>query len=74
MIPAQLTDREDDPIHLPEGHSVHLPVLFLDLFVVVRVVLVVALVEHSQHRLAVTVSGGYWMPTLRKRIPCEQIL
>jgi len=63
MIPAELADRVDDPIHLLQGHAVHLPVefveVFLDLFIVVGVVLVVALVEHGQNRLTVAVAG--WM-------------
>ena len=61
MICTQLTDRVDDLIHLPEGHAVHLPVefveVFFDLLIIVRVVLVVALVEQGQNRLAIAVVG-----------------
>lgn len=57
MIPAEFTDRVDDLIHLPEGHSVHLLVegikIRFDLFVV-WVVFAVAFVEHGQDRFAVT--------------------
>ena len=62
MMPAELTDGIDDLIHLPEGHAVHLPVelieVFLDLLIIVRVVLVVALVEHGQDRLTIAVVWG----------------
>ena len=61
MIPAKLTDRINDLIYLLQWHTVHLPVefveVFLDLFVVIGVVLVVALVEHGQNRLTVAVVG-----------------
>ena len=61
MIPAQLTDRVDNLIHLLQGHAVHLPVefveVFLDLFVVIGIVLVVALIEHGQNRLTIAVVG-----------------
>ena len=59
VIPAELTDWVDDLIHLPQGHAIHLPVqlveVFLDLFVVIGIVLVVALVEHGSDRLAIAV-------------------
>ena len=61
MIPAQLTDGINDSVYLLQGHTVHLPVelveVFLDLLIIVRVVLVVALVEQGQNRLAIAVVG-----------------
>ena len=59
MIPAEFANRVDDLIHLPQGHAVHLPVefveVFFDLLVMVRVILVVTLVEHDQDRLTIAV-------------------
>ena len=63
MISAELADWVEDLIHLPQGHSVHLSIEFIevcfDLFVVVGVILVVAFVEHGQHGIAISVAG--WM-------------
>ena len=51
MIPAELANRVNDLIHLPQGHSIHLLVKLVevrtDLFIVVWIVFVVAFVEHS---------------------------
>ena len=75
MIPTQLTDGINDSVYLLQGHTVHLPVqlvkVFFDLFVVVRVVLVVALVEQGQNRLAIAEVGGCCsMCTFRVSINC----
>ena len=63
MIPAQLTDRIDNFVHLPERHSVHLLVELMevrtDLLVIVGIVFVVAFVEHGEDRL--TVPEVWWM-------------
>ena len=57
MIPAELTDRIDDVIHLPQGHPVHLLVKLIEvclyLLIIIWIVLVVAFVEHSQNRLPI---------------------
>ena len=51
MVTAQLADRIDDLIHLPQGHSVHLLVKLIEirlyLLIIVGIVLVVAFVEHG---------------------------
>ena len=61
MIPAEFTDRVNDLIHLPERHPIHLPVELVevrtDLFVVIGIVFVVALVEHGEDRLAIAAVG-----------------
>ena len=53
MIPTELTDWVDNPIHLPERHSIHLLVELVevrtDLFVVIGAVFVVTFVQHSQN-------------------------
>ena len=58
MIPAELTDRVDDPIHLLERHSIHLLVEFIEvcanLLIIIGIVFIVALVEHGQDRISVT--------------------
>lgn len=52
MIPAQLINRIDDLIHLPQGHPIHLLVEFVEacpnLLIVIWVVLIVTLVEHGE--------------------------
>ena len=57
MIPAELADRVSNAIHLPERHSIHLLVELVEvrlyLLVIVGIVLVVALVEHSQDGLSI---------------------
>ena len=39
MIPAELTDRIDDVIHLPQGHSVHLLVELIEVRLYLLVVI-----------------------------------
>lgn len=59
MLPAEFTDWVNDLIYFPERHAIHLPVEFVevrtDLFVVIEIVFIVALVEHGEDRLAIAV-------------------
>ena len=63
MIPAQLADGIDDLIHLSQRHPIHLLVQLIeicfDLFIVIGIMFVVALVEHGQDGLAI--SEVRWM-------------
>lgn len=59
MIPTQFAYRIDDLIHLPQGHSVHLPVQLIEiclyLLVVVRIVFVMVFVKHGQVRFPISI-------------------
>lgn len=59
MFPAEGADRVDNTIHVPERHAIHLLVELVevraDLFVVIGIVFIVALVEHGEDRLAIAV-------------------
>ena len=61
MISAELTDRIYNVVHLSQRHAVHLLVEFMEmcpyLLIVVGIVFVVALVEHSQNRFTVPEVG-----------------
>ena len=52
VIPAELADQIYDLIHIPDGHSVHLPVKFVeirfDFIVVIGAIFIVALVKQPQ--------------------------
>ena len=56
MIRAEGADRIDDPIHLPEGHSVHFLIqcveISFDLVVVIRMIFVVTLIKDAQNRFS----------------------
>lgn len=56
MVPAKAADRVQDPVHLPEGHAVHLLIklveVLFDSAVVHGVDLGVGFVEHGQNGLA----------------------
>ena len=58
MIPTQLTDRIYNVVHLPERHPVHLLIQIIEislyLLVVIRIILVVALVEHGQDGFSIS--------------------
>ena len=45
MIPAEFADRVDDLIHLPQGHSVHLPVEFIEVRLYLLVIVGIVFVE-----------------------------
>lgn len=45
MVTAQHTDRIDDLIHLPQGHSVHLPVEFIEVRLYLLVIVGIVFVE-----------------------------
>ena len=65
MLPAESADYINDPIHLPEGHSVH-PLVQIgkgcfNLSVVQPVALTVSEVQHIQDRVAVAVTVVWWM-------------
>ena len=65
MLPAEGADHINDPIHLPEGHSVH-PLVQIgkgcfDLSVVQPVAFAVSVVQHIQDRMAVTIAIVWWM-------------
>ena len=63
MISTEFTDWVDNLIHLPQGHTVHLLIKFIEvrfnLLVVIGIVLVVAFIEHGECRLTVAIVG--WM-------------
>ena len=65
MLPAEGADHINDPIHLTEGHSVHLLVQIdkgiFDLSVVQPVAFAVSVVQHIQDRVAVAVTVVWWM-------------
>jgi len=45
MIPAELANRIDDSVHLPEGHPVYLPVQFFEIRLYLLTVIGVVFVE-----------------------------
>ena len=57
MVTAQFADWIDDLIHLPKRHPIHLLVELIEiclyLLVVIGIVFVMALIEHSQNRLSI---------------------
>ena len=63
MIPAELTHRVDDPIHLPQFHAVHQAVELIEilfyLLVIIWIAFIMAFVEHGQHRLSITIVGWF---------------
>ena len=60
MFPAEGADRINDPIHLPEGHTVHLLVQIgkgcLDRSIVQPVTFAVSVIQHIKDRVAVAVT------------------
>ena len=52
VIPAELTNRIDNLVHIPDGHSVHLPVKFVeirfDFIVVIGAIFIEALVNRCR--------------------------
>jgi len=65
MLPAEGADYINDPIHLPEGHPVHLLVQIgkgsFDLSIIQPVAFAVSIVQHIQDRVAVAVTVVWWM-------------
>ena len=61
VIPAEPTDRIDDPIHIPQLHTVHQLVQFMeiifDLGIIQAVTFAVSFVQHSKYRISVTEVG-----------------
>ena len=70
MIPAELADWVDDSIHLPERHSIHLLVQFVevltDLFVIIRAVFKTTFVKGENYLLFSYFHGmGYELQSVR---------
>jgi len=65
MLPAEGADHINDPIHLPEGHIMHLLVQIgkgcFDFSIVQPVAFTVPVVQHIQDRVAVAVTVVWWM-------------
>lgn len=66
MITAELTDRIDDLIHLPEWHAIHLTVQFFEvrlyLLVVVRIILIETFIQKFQDRIRIPIIGWIISP------------
>ena len=60
MLPAEGADHINDPIHLPEGHTMHLLVQIgkgcFDLSIIQSVAFAVSVVQHIQDGMAVTIA------------------
>ena len=65
MSPAEGADHINDPIHLPEGHPVHLQVQIgkgcFDLSIIQPITFTVSVVQHIQDGVAVTITVVGWV-------------